>query len=290
MRWLLLRGLTRERRHWLDFPDFFAAHVRGPDAGPTAVLTLDLPGFGTQRGAPVPPTVEGFVDDVRARLQPLVQPGEPLGLVAVSLGGIVALTWLARYPQDFVCGAVINASMGDLSPLWQRMRPHNWPRIAAALVMGVHARERMLLGMTRHQGDLDRDALRHVEIAHSAPPPKRAFLDQLRAAIRAKAPRSITVPTHVLTSHGDALVSWRCSEAIAQRLSLPLKVHDGQGDRAAGHDLALDDPQWVCDRLNDLVASLPSATTASNKTSKMVAATAGPAAAGTTGHAQSPAF
>ncbi|MBM4281359.1 MAG: alpha/beta hydrolase [Deltaproteobacteria bacterium] len=282
MRWLLLRGLTRERRHWLDFPAFFVDHVRGPDAGPTDVITLDLPGFGTQRELPVPPTVEGFVEDIRARLQPLVRPGEPLGLVAVSLGGIVALTWLARYPQDFVCGAVINASMGDLSPLWQRMRPHNWPKIVAALVMGVHARERMLLGMTRHQGNLDQDALRHVEFAATAPPAKRAFLGQLTAAIKVKAPSSITVPTFVLTSHGDELVSWRCSEAIAQLLSLPLKVHEGQGTQAAGHDLALDDPQWVCNRLNELVATLAVSSSAT-------AGAVDDAAAAKTAHAQNPA-
>jgi alpha-beta hydrolase superfamily lysophospholipase len=279
MRWLLLRGLTREQRHWLDFPSTFAARVRGPGPAPTAVVTLDLPGFGTQRFAPVPPTIAEFVDDTRARLAPLRAPDEPMGLVAVSLGGIVALTWLARYPGDFVCGAVINASMGDLSPLWQRMRPHNWPRIAAALLMGVRARERMLLGMTRHQGDLDHDADRHVEIARTAPPGRAAFLGQLRAAIRVQAPAKITVPTAVLTSHGDELVSWRCSEAIAQRLGLSLHVHTGTGAAAAGHDLALDDPGWVCDRLNELTASLPSST----------ATGMAQAAAATTGHAPSPA-
>ena len=31
MRWLLLRGLVREQRHWLDFPATFAAAVRSPD-------------------------------------------------------------------------------------------------------------------------------------------------------------------------------------------------------------------------------------------------------------------
>jgi alpha-beta hydrolase superfamily lysophospholipase len=282
MRWLLLRGLTREQRHWLDFPAYFRAHVRGPGDVSTDVVTLDLPGFGTQRDAPVPGTVEEFVDDTRARLRLLVQPGEPMGLVAVSLGGIVALTWLARYPEDFVAGVVINASMGDLSPLWQRMRPGNWPKIAAALVMGVRARERMLLGMTRHQGDLDRDCERHVEIARTAPPGKQAFVGQLRAAIRVRAPQKITVPTVVLTSLGDELVSWHCSEAIAQRLSLPLHVHEGRGDKAAGHDLALDDPRWVCDRINELTATLPTTTMSSMSAPSMTNE-------GTRDHAQSPA-
>jgi alpha-beta hydrolase superfamily lysophospholipase len=284
MRWLLLRGLTREQRHWLDFPAAFEARVRGPGAAPTRVITLDLPGFGTQTSAVVPATIDEFVDDTRARLQPHITPGEPLGIVAVSLGGIVALTWLARHPGDFVCGAVINASMGDLSPLWHRMRPGNWPKIARALVMDVRARERMLLGMTRHQGDLDRDCERHVEIAQTATPTKRAFFGQLRAALRVKAPTHVAVPTFVLTSLGDELVSWRCSKAIADHLSLPLKLHEGQGKEAAGHDLALDDPPWVCDRINELVATLPS--TASTSTASAPAAV--PAdVPDTTGHAPS---
>jgi hypothetical protein len=61
----------------------------------------------------------------------------------------------------------------------------------------------------------------------------------------------------VLASTGDNLVSWRSSEAIAKRLSLPLKLNEGVGAAAAGHDLPLDQPQWVCDRINELVDTLP---------------------------------
>ncbi len=259
MRWLLLRGLTREQRHWLTFPQTFAQRVGGTDVGPTQVLTLDLPGFGTERDVEVPPTVEGFVEHLRTRLAQHIAPGERIGIVAVSLGGIVALTWLARYPADFVCGAVINASVSDLSPPWHRMRPHNWPRVVAAPFMDVLSRERMLLGMTRHQGDLEADARQHVEIARSAPPSRRAFLGQLQAALRARSPAALTVPTLVMASVGDELVSWRCSERIARHLGLPLALHEGEGERAAGHDLALDDPTWVCERINGLVSSLSTA-------------------------------
>ena len=83
------------------------------------------------------------------------------------------------------------------------------------------------------------------------------FLGQLRAAIRVKSPPRLDVPALVLASVGDNLVSWRCSEAIAKRLALPLKLHEGTGTDAAGHDLPLDAPDWVCAQVNAWTATLP---------------------------------
>lgn len=258
MRWLLMRGLIRESRHWLDFPATFREHVRAPDGGAVDVVLLDLPGFGTQNDSPVPDSIPGFVEDCRQRLRQLVPEGEKIGMLAVSLGGMVALHWLAMYPQDFHCGVVINSSLGDISPVWHRMRPKNWPSILRAPFMSPPARERMLLGNTRAQGNLDEDARRYAEIATLTPPKKKNAVAQLKAAIRARSPTSIAVPTWVLASYGDELVSWKCSEAIAQRLSLPLKLHTALGADAAGHDLPLDQPAWVCEQVNALIASLSS--------------------------------
>lgn len=266
MRWLLLRGLIRESRHWLDFPAYFERHVQSLDGTPTSTLLVDLPGFGTENDKPVPDTVPEFVDDMRARLRPQLNDGEKIGVCAVSLGGMVALNWLSRFPDDFACAVVVNSSLGDLSMPWQRMQIANWPKIFLAPFMSAPARERMLLGMTRHQGDLDDDARRYAEIAAQTPPKPAHALAQLRAAMRTKAPSSIAVPTWVLTSTGDDLVSWRCSQQIAQKLSLPLKIHDGAGAAAAGHDLPLDRPDWVCDRINELVATLPALTTTTTTT------------------------
>lgn len=264
MRWVLLRGLVREQRHWLDFPATFARDIVSTDGTPTEVVLLDLPGFGTENDAVVPADIAGFVDDVRARLRRVVPAGEKVGVFAVSLGGMVALTWMARHPEDLACGVVVNSSMGDLSPVWHRMQPRNWPRIFRAPFMGARARERMLLGMTRHQGDLDKDADRYAAVAAATPPKKQNFVAQLRAALTVKSPTAVTVPGLVLASHGDNLVSWRCSEAIARRAGLTLRVHDGTGARAAGHDLPLDDPSWTCAEVNAWLKTLrdPSAASA----------------------------
>ena len=254
MRWLLLRGLVREQRHWLDFPERFAASVRGPDGRATSTVLLDLPGFGSENDGPVPGTVAGFVEDLRARLRRVVDPAEPCGIFAVSLGGMVALEWLSRHPQDFAAGVIVNSSLADLSRPWERMRIGSWPRVVLAPLLSVRARERMLLGMTRHQGDLEDAADRYAAIAAATTPKRAHAAGQLRAALRMRCPERIDVPALVLTSRGDRLVSWRCSARIAERLALPLRVHEGQGRDAAGHDLPLDAPDWVCAQINAWLA------------------------------------
>ena len=68
---------------------------------------------------------------------------------------------------------------------------------------------------------------------------------QLVAAARYCAPTAAPVDRVLLLgSQEDRLVSSQCSQAIAQAwgLPLPLQLHPW-----AGHDLPLDDPQWVID-------------------------------------------
>jgi hypothetical protein len=71
----LLRGLVREQRHWLGFPDYFAANVRDRTALRTTVITLDLAGFGSENDAG-PRTIAGFVDDLRERLRRSIDAGD----------------------------------------------------------------------------------------------------------------------------------------------------------------------------------------------------------------------
>jgi hypothetical protein len=53
------------------------------------------------------------------------------------------------------------------------------------------------------------------------------------------------MPALVLASRGDRLTDWRCSRDLAQAGDWPLKVH-----LKAGHDLPLDDPQWLIAQIN----------------------------------------
>ena len=66
-------------------------------------------------------------------------------------------------------------------------------------------------------------------------------LRQLAAAARYRAPPTPPpVPTLLLASTHDRLVSCACSRALARAWRCALVEHPH-----AGHDLPLDDPQWV---------------------------------------------
>lgn len=241
MRWLFLRGLVREARHWGDFPERFCSALG--DAGVVGPpLTLDLPGMGTECGGAIPGTVAGFVDDLRGRLQTVVAPGEPLGLFAVSLGGMVALDWLSRFPGDFGRAVIVATSAGDLSNPFERFHPRNYPRILRALRAPPEERERIILAITsnREDGGLEAVAARHAAYARERPSGPPVLFRQLRAGMRSRTPERLLVPTLFLASRADRLVDWRCSERIAARFAAPLRLHE-----RAGHDLPLDAPDWI---------------------------------------------
>ncbi|MFZ5475152.1 MAG: alpha/beta fold hydrolase [Myxococcota bacterium] len=232
MNWLLLRGLVRERRHWGDFPARLAERTGGE------VLALDLPGVGTERGRRPPTSVAGIVADLRPRFAAARSPG-PWSIFAPSLGGMVALAWAARHPEDFARVAVCNTSARDLAAPLRRFS------LAAIATVA--------------RGLLARDPEPHVLALVSNTPHGRAcaarfatfgrvgvgvLARQLLAGARATTPASLTAPLLVLCSDGDRLCDPRASRTLAARLGGALAVHP-----TAGHDLPLDDPEWVIARL-----------------------------------------
>jgi pimeloyl-ACP methyl ester carboxylesterase len=65
---------------------------------------------------------------------------------------------------------------------------------------------------------------------------------QLLAAVRFRLPAAAetAVPALVLVSDRDGMVSPSCSRAVARRLGATVRAHP-----TAGHDLPLDDADWV---------------------------------------------
>ncbi|MCK6546746.1 alpha/beta hydrolase [Myxococcota bacterium] len=252
MRWLLLRGLAREQRHWGEFPRIFAERV------PAASVTcLDLAGAGTEHQRVTPTSVGGLVDDLRARM--LALPGdEPWSIFAVSLGGMIAMDWCARYPTDFRRCVVVNTSARDLGSFWERFVPANYPKIAATLVSADQVqRERNILDITTNNPNLDKEAIarRHAGYAAERPMTRMNVLRQILAASKQSAPERLDLPVLVVASTADRLVSSKCSTRIAERLGAELVLHD-----AAGHDLPTDEPAWLADQAAAWVHALDAKT------------------------------
>jgi pimeloyl-ACP methyl ester carboxylesterase len=237
--WVLLRGLAREARHWGDFPQRLRARLPPGDE----VLALDLPGNGSRWRERSPATVAGMVEAARAQ----VHGRTPCVLVAMSLGGMVALEWAASAPAQVHGCVLINSSLGAFSPFWQRLRPGCYGPLLRALLPGSpRGRERAIYRMTSNLPVRDAVLDQWIAYAQDHPVAARNVLRQLVAAARFRAPARVPVPVLVLASAGDRLVSAECSRALARAWSLPLREHP-----AAGHDLALDDPGWIAEQVRD---------------------------------------
>ncbi|MDP2033341.1 MAG: alpha/beta hydrolase [Polaromonas sp.] len=239
---VLLRGLTREARHWGGLPGQLAA------AGDT-VLTLDLPGNGAFCGQRSPATVRAMVLAAREQLrQQGVAP--PYRLLAMSLGGMVATDWAQQFPGEVASLVLINTSMRPFSRATERLRPRNWPALLrlAACWDDAGAAEKIIHGLTCRRSDtLEQDLAAWRQIRHSAPVSAGNAWRQLWAAARFSAAATAPAcPVLLLSSAGDSLVHPRCSAALALAWQAENLIHPW-----AGHDLPHDDPGWVCQRVEN---------------------------------------
>jgi pimeloyl-ACP methyl ester carboxylesterase len=233
--WVLLRGLGREAAHWGDFADKMKAAFPG-----ATVLTPDLPGCGTELAARPAATVAGILE----RMRTCVAAAGPVRLLGLSLGGMIALEWMRLHPQEVAGAVLINTSAGGVSAPWRRLRPGAaWRLVRAALAADLPARERHVFSFTSRRAEREAELTAlWAELARARPVSRSSAARQLVAAARFRLARAATPlpPTLVLVSENDGMVSPTCSRAVAARLGCAVSVH-----ATAGHDLPLDDPDWV---------------------------------------------
>lgn len=241
-KWFFLRGLVRESGHWSGFLERFAAAFPERE-----VVPLDLPGNGVRFREPSPLSVPAMTAIVRQEF--LSQRGEENYVFALSLGAMVALSWLNKWPDDLQGAVLVNTSARGLSPPHHRLQPGNYLRILKMVLSGKpEFVERNILEMTSN------DRARHNELTeawvkiHQARPVSVAnAARQLLAASRFHPPLGKpSTPVLILNGAGDKLVNPSCSERLAKHWKLPVRVHP-----TAGHDLSLDAPDWVIEQLRD---------------------------------------
>lgn len=276
--WVLLRGLARESAHWGQFPAALMATVVG-----ATWHAIDLIGTGDAFRARSPASVKAIAADVIARLDtgrattpvdvrsrayPTVAPDDATGnpptyLIGLSLGGMVAIECALRAPQRFAGVVLINTSARPWCPPWQRLDPRRYGDLLRVGLMRRDplAAERIVLRFSsnRHAGD-EALAQAWAGIRTARPVSACNAIRQLIAAVRYRAPDAAPpLPVLLLASRGDRLVDPRCSIAIAERWRSPLALHPD-----AGHDLPLDDPDWVAERIFQWLANDPGVASGAN--------------------------
>jgi pimeloyl-ACP methyl ester carboxylesterase len=259
--WIFLRGWSREAGHWGAFPQVFARALGD------VVQCVDLPGTGSKWMESSPTTVAGQVQALRSSLEVIrlyQHPEQRLHLFAISFGSMVATHWAQHYPQEVAASVLLNPSFKGLSPWFSRLRPRALPGLVRAALTAdlLQSETQILKQVSQAPGAIQAETAREwAGIRKARPISTLNSLRQLLAALRAGAPRAASLgeaaaapslpPTLILGSGGDRLVdSKRCSGDAARALGASLRMHP-----TAGHDLPLDEPEWVIAQVQDWLGS-----------------------------------
>ncbi len=240
--WLLLRGLARESGHWGNFIQQLQK------AYPYAKISvLDLPGTGEFHSINSPCSIKAITQVTRQHALERGFINQPITLLAVSLGGMVAWEWMRNYPSDICSSALINTSFANLNPFYERLNGASYPQIISLLSKkDLITREKSILKLISNNRDYDEPiSIEWANIQSERPISIKNSLRQIYAAATYKPiTQSPSQPTLLLSSIKDRLVSAKCSFAIQQKYQLPIQLHPW-----AGHDLTLDDGRWVISQL-----------------------------------------
>lgn len=239
---ILLRGLAREAAHWLDFP----AQLHQTLGDNIRIHCVDFPGCGKHFQQAALTSVAAMTDHARNEIgiAELLARNQSVYILGISMGGMVALDWAQRYPHELRGLVLINSSAGN-HPFWWRLRPAAWITMIRALFSDANTREAQVLKIvSNNREDYDQHTYQWLAIQQQHPVTRATIVTMLRAAAQFRPQASCAVAGLVLASERDRMVSPRASLALAQQFQWPIQQHPG-----AGHDLPLDAPHWVAQKL-----------------------------------------
>lgn len=239
--WILLRGLIRSRFHWGGFPALLEQSLQTYSPG-LHLLTPELAGNGERWQEKTPLSIHHMMLDIRRQVLP--RTAVPLTIVAVSMGAMIAAEWARCFPQEIRALHLINTSFSNLSRPWQRLRAPALFSLLQPLIRGA-SQEAAILRWTTNMTDTSVLLPAWESFARQHPLSLRNAFAQLLAASRYCGPtRAPVTPVYCYHSLADQLVSPACTARIARAWQVPLFSHP-----AAGHDLPLDDPQWLISQI-----------------------------------------
>lgn len=229
---VLIRGLLREARHWGEFTGNLQQQFPG-----ALISTPDIPGNGIRHHEVSPETIAGLTEALRPR----INASQPIRLVALSMGGMIAIDWMTRYPGEVEAMVLINTSAKPLSPFYHRLSWMAYPHVLRMLFHSRAQREADILRLTSNRHQHDKKLLASWRQWQQQNPVSTASTrNQFLAAIKFSITAKPQQPVLVVTSRADRLVDYRCSQKLAQSWYADYRQHE-----SAGHDLPLDEPEWL---------------------------------------------
>lgn len=242
-RWILIRGLSRSRFHWKNFGIKLKSKLDCK-----VVESPEIYGNGYFHREPTPNNIALAVSQLRAQLKEPI--GEPVGIIGISLGGVLATYWAQKFPQEVSHLVIINSSSG-LSPFYKRLIPRNYYRLIQHLISPQPEQlEKLILSTTSNNRNIwEAQVTENIEFLKVHPVSAKNFLRQLDLATQVDFTEVPVAHKLVLTSKADRLVSAECSEIIAKQWSCEIQLHE-----KAGHDLSMDDANWVIDKIKNSIS------------------------------------
>jgi len=238
---VLIRGLLREQRHWGEFTQLLTQQF--PD---TEILTLDIPGNGSLYQQTSPNTIEGLTEALRSQLAGK----KNINLIAISMGGMIAIDWMNRHPLEINNAVLINTSVRPYSPFFHRLRWQNYPNILTMFFNSAEQMDQKILALTSNLHQNDTALLADWKKWRTQyPVSKISAINQLRAAAQFLASEKPAHPLLIISAKKDHLVDYHCSLALHQVWHTDYLQHD-----SAGHDLPLDDPKWLTQAIEKWLA------------------------------------
>lgn len=259
---VLLRGLTRERRHWETFPDQLALALTTK-----SVICIDLPGFGDFFDQTSPATISEIASLTLKNLSQdkRFNKSKKTCLIGLSLGGMVTLEIASRRNDKasdfdgylslgdvFSEFIVINSSQKFKTPFYKRFNYKKSADLLKGFLMdSVYEREEKILRLSANSEFNQAVCKRWSSYYDEKPFTLKSALNQFYAgaqfSIKDK-PEIENCRGLVLCSKSDRLVDPICSQKISEITGWPIHICS-QG----GHDLAYDEPEWLCDRIKEFL-------------------------------------
>ncbi len=242
---VLLRGLSREQRHWGDFIDVLQAHLPQYQ-----ILCLDTLGNGDLCHQASPLTISRYSQNILEQLAE--RQIQDAILVGLSLGGMVALAAMASGSKRVRQVIAINTS-SRLSFIWKRFSILRVCKalLTASFFQGKNRLELAILQFTSHLHQHD-TAIAHQwgQLREQKPTNIMNSIRQIIAAAKFAVPIQSLVdrPVSFIYSKQDKLVHPSCTMKLANILGAPTYAIDN-----AGHDIALDQPLALAEVLTVII-------------------------------------
>lgn len=240
MNYLLIRGLARHQGHWHQFPELLKTKTN-------QVICLDSIGNGEFAHLNSPINLVSNTEFLREKWQTKIINNEPWTLISISMGGMIALDWCAKYPEDFKKFYIMNTSAANIVPPWKRFSFSTFIKLPKLIFNSPFNQEKEILSITLAKQLVNAELI-ESNLNFNLPRTTIAnFWKQLLSASLFKTPKIKNTDRLVfIVGLRDKLVSPINTIKIASYYKAKLIIA-----KELGHDIPLDDANWLRNIISD---------------------------------------